>query len=347
LKSSRALKCSEIVSIEGKRRSTMDKDPLSSLEKVNLRTYWKDEALNFTPWLADQIHLLGKAIGFELEVEAQEKEVGPFSADILCKDTVTGNWVLIENQLERTDHIHLGQLLTYAAGLDAVTIVWVADKFREEHRAALDWLNQITDEKFDFFGIEMELWKIGDSPMAPKFNVVCRPNDWSQSVQRSAHRIGELSETRQMQLSYWTAYKKYMEENSDISCKNPNPQNWIGHPIGRSGFWLSSVASTWDSDTNSSTAVLRVELVIDSSSDAKMFFGQLKAQREEIEKEIGESLTWHNPAETRMCRIWIRKPADIMNRDDWPQQHAWLKEKLELFHRIFSPRVKNLRVDVD
>jgi hypothetical protein len=133
--------------------------PLGRLERADLREVWLSEAGDFTPWLAreENVALLGDAIGLELEVEAQEKDVGPFRADILCKDTATANWVLVENQLERTDHGHLGQLLTYAAGLQAVTIVWIAQRFTEEHRAALDWLNEITDDRFNFFGLEIEL----------------------------------------------------------------------------------------------------------------------------------------------------------------------------------------------
>jgi len=188
----------------------------------------------------------------------------------------------------------------------------------------------------------MELWKIGDSPMAPKFDLICRPNDWTRSIKV----IGELSETRQTYLAFWTAYKEYMEENSHIRCQKPCAQNWMGHAIGRSGFWLSSVASMWDSETKSSTPLIRMEMVIDHL-EAKAFFAKLEEQRKEIEEEIGESLTWHNPSKAKMCRIYTRKPADIMNRDDWPQQHAWLQEKLELFHRVFSPRIKTLSVDVE
>jgi len=125
---------------------------LGRLEKIGLREVWLDEAADFTPWLArpENLRLLGETIGIVLECEAQEKEVGPFRADILCKDTTTGSWVLIENQLERTNHTHLGQLLTYAAGLDAVTIVWITQRFTEEHRAALDWLNEKTEEGINF-----------------------------------------------------------------------------------------------------------------------------------------------------------------------------------------------------
>ena len=132
--------------------------------------------------MTKRLEILGKEIGIDLEVEATEKHVGPFRADILCKDTINGNWVLIENQLEPTDHKHLGQLLTYATGLKAVTIIWIAERFTEEHRATLDWLNNITDETLNFFGIEVELWKIGDSPSAPRFRMVSKPNDWTKSI---------------------------------------------------------------------------------------------------------------------------------------------------------------------
>ncbi|MCC7111052.1 MAG: DUF4268 domain-containing protein, partial [Deltaproteobacteria bacterium] len=150
---------------------------LGRLERVSLRDIWKTEAMDFTPWLAqrENMALLGEAIGLDLEVEAQEKEVGPFRADILCKETGSDSWVLIENQLERTDHAHLGQLLTYAAGLEAVSVVWIAERFTDEHRAALDWLNEIANEKLRCFGLEIELFRIGDSPVAPKFNVVSQP----------------------------------------------------------------------------------------------------------------------------------------------------------------------------
>ena len=153
---------------------------LGRLQKVDLREAWTSESADFTPWLAQEqnLKLLGETIGIELELESQEKDVGPFRADILCKDTATDDWVLIENQLERTDHCHLGQLITYAAGLNAVTIVWVAERFTEEHRAALDWLNERTDDKIHLFGLEIELWRIGDSPIAPKFNIISQPNDW-------------------------------------------------------------------------------------------------------------------------------------------------------------------------
>ena len=143
--------------------------------------------MDFTPWLAmeENLALLGESLGIALELDSVEKSVGPFSADILCRDPINDHWVLIENQLEQTDHTHLGQIITYAAGLDAVTIVWIASRFVEQHRAALDWLNEITAEGTNFFGLEIELWRIGDgTQLAPKFNVVSKPNAWSKQVPR-------------------------------------------------------------------------------------------------------------------------------------------------------------------
>ena len=187
----------------------MNKESLGHLEKVSPRTYWEREDTEFTPWLAQEenIALLGDTIGIELEVQEQEAAVGPFRADILCRNTANGSLVLIENQLERTDHTHLGQLFTYAAGLDVVTIVWIARHFREEHRAALDWLNRITNEDFHFFGLEIELWRIDESRLAPKFNLVVKPNDWSKIVKEAASlQRGKWTPIQELQIAYWSAF---------------------------------------------------------------------------------------------------------------------------------------------
>jgi hypothetical protein len=144
--------------------------------------------------------------------------------------------------------------------LDAVTIVWVAERFTEEHRATLDWLNERTDEKINFFGLEVELWKIGESPVAPKFNIVSKPNDWTRSVQRAAE--GEITEHKRTQLEFWTAFREYMEEKSSIRCHKAYPQHWMNHPIGKSGIHLSSIVSMWNSETNNNDPEIRVELVL-------------------------------------------------------------------------------------
>jgi Domain of unknown function (DUF4268) len=320
----------------------MSKTNLGRLEKVSLREVWSTESVDFTPWLAhpENLKLLGETIGIELECEAQEKEVGPFRADILCKDTTTGNWVLVENQLERTDHTHLGQLLTYAAGLDAVTIVWITERFTEEHRAALDWLNEKTEKGINFFGLEMELWRIGGSPIAPKFNIVSEPNEWSRTVRDTAS--GDLTEAKRIQLNFWTAFKDFMDEKGRIPCSKPNPQSWMNHSIGMTGARLSSVASMWNSATNSySIPEIGVHLVLDGKT-SKEVFGVLEARKTEIEAAIGLSLTWSCPTDARVCRIYTRKDEDFRNQKLWAEQHRWLSEALERFNRVFRPLLKEL-----
>ena len=318
---------------------------LGRLEKVDLRKAWDNESTSFTPWLAqpENIVLLGEAIDLDLEVEAKEQAVGPFRADILCKDTESGAWVLIENQLEKTDHTHLGQLMTYAAGLDAVTIVWLAERFTDEHRAALDWLNRITDDKFTFFGLEIELWKIGESSMAPKFNVVSKPNDWTRSVTEAAHGLLSTAETdiQRMHLEYWAAFKAYAEGSRGLKVQKPTIQHWINTSIGSSRAGLAGIVSTWDSEKNTSGAEIRAELAL-GSNHSKSHFQQLLEQKEAIEAEMGTALKWYNPKNKKVCRVYLRNPLDFRDKDQWPMQHQWLVDTLLKFKKVFAERIKNL-----
>jgi len=218
----------------------------------------------------------------------------------------------------------------------------VAQRFTEEHRAAIDWLNEITGEQFSFFGLEVELWRIGDSAPAPKFNVVCKPNDWSKTVSEVVDR-GELSDAKRLQLEFWTAFRGFVEgKSTTIRATKPNPHHWMPIALGRSGCHLSAVASFWDSLTESySKQELRAEVVLDSLR-AKSHFKALEAQKEQIEASLGEHLTWYNPADRRMCRIYLRRDAVLTDRDKWPEYHEWLLAKLENVHRTFSARVKQL-----
>jgi hypothetical protein len=316
---------------------------LGRLERIDLREAWDNEATAFTPWLSsdENIALLGNAIGIELEVEAQEQSVGPFKADILCKDTADDHFVLIENQLERTDHKHLGQLLTYAAGLHAVTIVWIADRFIEEHRAAIDWLNEITSGEFHFFGLEIELWKIGDSPIAPKFNIVCKPNDWTADVSRVTQSItfGELTETKRLQLEYWTQLQNVLaERGSQIHGTKPRPQHWNNFSIGRSAFRLVATITT-------QKQALGVEIYC-GAPHALAHFELLREQQDEIETEMNTELEWMELPGKKACRIIKRKlDTDPANKTDWAQQHAWIADQLELMHATFRTRIRELNAD--
>lgn len=165
-----------------------DAPKIATLQRMNLRDVWVDEAISFTPWIAENIHLIGDILGTQLEVQDQEKRVGAFRSDIVATDTNTGQIVLIENQLERTDHSHLGQIITYASGLRANTIVWIASEFRDEHRAALDWMNEFSVTGMRFFGLEVEVWCIENSSPAVKFSVVCKPNNWKRQLEGEGKR---------------------------------------------------------------------------------------------------------------------------------------------------------------
>ena len=168
-------------------------ESLGHIQRVDLRQAWPHEAADFTPWLAEHLVDLGEALGLDLELQAQEAPVGKFSLDLLARVTGTNETVIIENQLEPTDHDHLGKLLTYAGGCDADVIVWLAREFRDEHRQALDWLNQRTVDDTRFFGVVVEVWTIDDSRPAPHFTMVAAPNEWRREAVRNV-RQGNLSD---------------------------------------------------------------------------------------------------------------------------------------------------------
>ena len=290
---------------------------LGSLQLVELREIWPDEAQDFTPWLAEEenLALLAETLNMELELEAQEIDVGDFRADLLCRNTDDNSRVLIENQLAQTDHGHLGQILTYAAGLNVATIVWIAKEFREEHRAALDWQNEITAEDFQLFGLEIQLWKIGDSPPAPRFNIVSRPNNWSRTVSNPPSPPSSLPYQR-----FWEGFVQYLTaQGSSIRPPKPLPLAPMFFGIGRTGFRLEATSLT-------RTRQIRVRLII-RAENATAYFNLLKLQKEEIEREIGE-LQWdERPGRisSSIASIALYKnDTDLTDEADWPNQYAWL-----------------------
>jgi len=278
---------------------------LGKLEKVQLRDFWEKEAPDFTPWLAGQIHILGEALDMDLEVTGQEESVGPFSADIICIDTSADEEekVLIENQLEKTDHKHLGQLITYASGLKAISIIWVAEKFTEEHRAALDWLNAITGNDFRFFGVEIELWRIANSDPAPQFKIISKPNEVAR----------ESNEKQKFRLRYWTDFNTFMDANgSPLRFPQPGPRSTTGVRTGKAGIFLRAVVSTKE---------IRAELRL-KGKKAAIQFSILEGQKTEIEAKLGEPLIWHAPDQTHKRSIYLRNPVDYTDESTWPVQHA-------------------------
>lgn len=319
------------------------KRKLGTLKKVDLRSIWTTEHLEFTPWLAQEQNLsaLADVIGLELELEAQEKDVGPFRADILCKNVDDGSWVLIENQIEKTDHKHLGQLLTYAAGLQAVTIVWISSKFTDEHRATLDWLNKITDENFRFFGLEIELWKIDNSLPAPQFKTISNPNNWSKTVMSAANKIADESATgtQKRHYEYWIALHQYLENHdSKLRPQAAGAQHWQIFTIGRSGIHVSALLNSRDKR-------IGVEICFTHKEHSKAFFNLIKRDQLYIEKEVGQPLDWRELPEKTSSKISLFKNSDPTNQADWTNQHAWFKQMLETFDRVFRQRVRDINLD--
>ena len=262
--------------------------------------------------------------------------VGAFSADILALDTDNGSKVLIENQLERTDHSHLGQILTYAAGLDAPTVVWIARNFTDEHRAALEWLNNATTAAIRFFGLEVEVWKIGDSDHAPKFNIVAKPNDWTKSITPTA----ELTPTRQAQLDFWRGFRAHAEERqSRIRPTTPKPHAYMTFAIGRGGFGLAAVANTGSESTGGPE--LRAEFVI-GGAEATAHFEALRQERDRIHEEMGEELEWHSPSGTLKRKIFLQRDIGWREPERRDECHEWLLEKLERLYKVFHDRVRRL-----
>lgn len=179
---------------------------LGTLVEVGLRDAWHHEAQSFTPWLAAHLDELAYKIGIPLELEGVEMAVETFSADILARNPQDDTLVLIENQLEGSDHTHLGQIMTYLAGLEAHTIVWVASSFREPHLSALKWLNDHTDESFAFFAVKVKAVRIEDSPIAPVFEVLARPNNWERRVHTIAKNTRQQSDVGQFRREFWQEY---------------------------------------------------------------------------------------------------------------------------------------------
>ncbi len=310
---------------------------LSKLERVSLREAWKHEAGEFTPWLAEteNLNALADALGVsELVLVSTEHWVGDFKLDILCTDG--DEQVIIENQLDETDHKHLGQILAYAAGVGAKKVVWVAESFRPEHVAALQFLNENTTESLGFFGVQIELWRIGGSPLAPKFEVVVKPNDWAKMGREQARAVSSASPTKQLQQKFWTALIERLAKNApQIRPQKPRPQHWLNNSIGRSGFGLNITANTRDER-------LGVELWI-PGAEAKKHFADLVAQKKGIEEKLGFELDWQELPDAKACRIatWYSH-ASIEDESRWDEYLNWLTERLVKMDQVLRRIVKAL-----
>jgi hypothetical protein len=290
---------------------------LSRLEEIkDLRTVWPHEAADFTPWLSedDNIALLSDAVGIDITVDETESAVGEFHVDISAAETGTERKIIIENQLEDTNHDHLGKLITYASGKSADVIIWVVKHAREEHKAAIEWLNQHTDEKIGFFLCEIKLYRIGDSAPAVKFEVIEKPNDWAKDVKK----IELTNETQQQRYDYWTAFQDYAFQNplfaKAFNRRKPSMDHWLNFSIGSSACHIAVSQIQKRSE-------LDVELYIDED---KELFHALLQNKEAIEQECGFSLDWRELPQRKASRIVVWKTVDFGDKEQWETQFDWV-----------------------
>lgn len=300
---------------------------LGTLKKItDLRSIWPHEALNFTPWVAENVDLLADAVGLDITVDETESSVGDFNVDIYASETGTDRKIIIENQLEDTDHDHLGKLITYASGKGADVVIWVVKHAREEHKAAVEWLNNHTDDKIGFFLCEIKLFQIGDSQIAPAFTVVERPNDWTKEIRKTA----SANSTQQQRLEYWQAFNDYAFTDANFSRifnkRKPTTDHWMDFSIGSSACHIAV------SQIQKRKAV-DVEMYI---NDDKELFKSLFAHKDEIEKNMEMELEWKELPERKASRILIEKTVDLDDRATWPEQFDYIMDTCIKMKRAFK-----------
>lgn len=291
---------------------------LGSLKRVPLREVWKNEARDFSKWLAtkDGISLLGEAVGFDIEPMETESAVGRYSVDILAKVSGTDQTVVIENQIEDSNHDHLGKLITYAAGKGASCAIWIVKKANDEHRRAIEFLNETSRSSIGYFLLEIEAWRIGESEPAPKFNVVESPNDWARSMAPDAGG----TEVTQLYLKFWTAFCSSVENEvtfrSVFKLRKPLRQNWMDFALGRSGVWLSVGVSEWHRR-------LKVTAVVSVNSE---YCETICAKVEKLKLAFGEEIL--EGSGKQMKTFSVTKDFDIYDEKNWPNAFSWYSENL-------------------
>lgn len=309
---------------------------LGRLSRIDPREVWKSEAADFTPWLAENINRLAEALGLELEVTRSEAAVGDFSVDILARDLGSDRVVIIENQLQPTDHTHLGQIITYAAGLEAGVVIWISPEFREEHRQALDWLNRVHEGHTEFFGVLVELIRVDDSKPAVNFRLVAFPNQWSRAA---ATRGAEVSPRRAAYQQFFQGLlDELRDEHKFTNARAAQPQSWYSFSSGVRGFVWAFAFKLRDR--------VGTELYIDTGDADRNeeILNELMKNRANIEKEFGEPLEWEPLDEKRACRVACYRPGSI---EDPPEKldatRTWAVDHLLRFKRVFGPRLSSFR----
>lgn len=308
---------------------------IGRLEKVDLRSIWRREAADFTTWLAENISYLNEVLGFEITVHKVEENVGPYRVDIYGEDDA-GNKVIIENQLQKTDHTHLGQLLTYLVNLEAKTAIWISAGPVEEHQQVIEWLNEITPDDVSFYLVEVKGLRMkGEETVAPLFSIVEGP-----SVERK--KIGsekkEYAQRHSVRKDFWAQFINALNEKSSLARNvAPSRDNWIGLALGMTGVSLNLVATREDA---------RAEIYINrgDAQKNKKAFDFLYDQKEAIESAAGVELEWDRMDDLVTSRITLgKREVNIFNSHDWPAMTEFLIDAALCMHRAFREPVQQLR----
>ena len=297
-------------------------------EIKDLREVWPHEALDFTPWLAEEsnLALLADAVGLDITLDETESKVGDFNVDIYATETGTERRIIIENQLEDTNHDHLGKLITYASGKGAEIVIWIVKRAREEHRAAVEWLNNHTDENISFFLIEIKLYRIGNSAPAAKFEVIEKPNNWAKEIKKQT----SSDPAKQFRLEYWTAFNEYVYTKQDFAKnfkrRKPSTDHWMTLSLGSSAYTLDILV------LKKRNAVC-VEFYI---NDDKSIYHKLIQHKDEIETEVGVALDWRELPDKKASRIILEKPVNLDDPNEWNAQFDWLADTCIRFKKAFK-----------
>lgn len=294
----------------------------------NIKTIWKDEEKEFSPFVADNIDLLSDAIKIPIDKESVRKEVpcGKYWLDIIAKEENTDNIIVIENQLDTTDHRHLGEILTYAAGQNAKYVIWIAAKATEEHQKTIEWLNEHTDNDVSFFLVQMEVWTIDNSKPAPKFSIVVKPNDWFKTFKQETK---QLNETDKKILNFWEEFKEYgLSKGCSFLTHTPSTNRWYRISMGKSGYYVC---------LNISFEKIYCEFIMNTENiqNNKTTFHELEKNKDLIEKEIGCKLKWRLEESQRRSVIEIEKklyPYEERKQDAFD----FLLEYGDKFVKVFS-----------
>lgn len=307
---------------------------LSRLQPLDPREVWPNEASDYTPWLLANADALSETLGIDIELTANEHPVGSFSLDLIGRDLTNDCVLVVENQLTPTDHTHLGQIVTYSAGTDAATIVWMATAFREEHRQALDWLNDLAEGNARFFGVEIGAVRIAESPPAPLFKVRAQPNDWHSQVATAAKATSRATGKGAYYLQFWTRFleRVHKEHPGWTSAQKPGEVNWFTMPCPLKGGPAYSIGFAWKGR-------LRSELYVDYTDpdEVKRVYQGLVEHREAIEAAYGGPLSWEELPNGRASRLADYSDGDAANVDSHDDYIDWFFDSSQRLRAALEP----------